>query len=77
MFPDLTHRSLELERLDTGDYTESEYALWQKEMYYINRFLGDTRCLRLAIKDCLNEGVERGLSILDVGAGSGELLAAV
>lgn len=76
MFPDLTHRSLELERLDTGDYTKAEYALWQREMYYINRFLGDTRCLRLAIKELLNSSASLPLSILDVGAGSGELLAA-
>ena len=76
MFPDLTHRSLELERLDTGDYTEAEYARWQREMYYINRFLGDTRCLRLAIKTSLEESAGKHFSILDVGAGSGELLAA-
>ncbi len=76
MFPDLTERSLELERLDTGDYTGAEYALWQREMYFINRFLGDTRALRVAITDLLNESISTPLSILDVGAGSGELLAA-
>ena len=74
MFPDLTTRSLELERLDTGDYTEAEYALWQREMYYINRFLGDTRCLKLEIRDALRESKTGSISILDVGAGSGELL---
>lgn len=76
MFPDLTHRSLELERLDTGDYTEAEYALWQREMYYINRFLGDTRCLNLAIRETLRETQNESISILDVGAGSGDLLEA-
>ena len=74
MFPDLTHRSLELERLDTGDYTEAEYARWQREMYYINRLLGDTRCLKLAIREALLETKNGSISILDVGAGSGELL---
>lgn len=74
MFPDLTTRSLQLERLDTGDYTETEYALWQREMYYINRFLGDTRCLRLAIEAVLKENETDTISILDVGAGSGDLL---
>ena len=76
MFPDLTHRSLDLERLDTGDYTESEYALWQREMHYINRFLGDTRCLRLAIEAVFKETKTGTISILDVGAGSGDLLEA-
>lgn len=74
MFPDLTHRSPELERLDTGDYTEAEYARWQREMYYINRLLGDTRCLKLAIREALLETKNGSISILDVGAGSGELL---
>ena len=74
MFPDLTHRSLELERLDTGDYTEAEYARWQREMYYINRLLGDTRCLTRAIRETLRESQSRSISILDVGTGSGELL---
>lgn len=74
MFPDLTHRSLELERLDTGDYTDAEYTLWQREMYYINRFLGDTRCLKLEIREVMREKKTGSLSILDVGAGSGELL---
>jgi len=76
MFPDLTKRSLDLERLDTGDYTEAEYARWQREMYYINRFLGDTRCLRLAIHETLEDIQTGSLSILDIGAGSGELLEA-
>ncbi len=76
MFPDLTNRSLDLERLDTGDYTPAEYARWQREMYYINRFLGDTRCLKLAIRETLEEIQTGTISILDVGAGSGELLAA-
>lgn len=74
LIPDLSKRSLELERLDTGDYTEAEYALWQREMYYINRFLGDTRCLKLAVRETLRELKADNISILDVGAGSGELL---
>lgn len=74
MFPDLTNRSLELERLDTGDYTAAEYALWQREMYYISRFLGDTRCLKLAMRETFREIQIESISILDVGAGSGELL---
>jgi ubiquinone/menaquinone biosynthesis C-methylase UbiE len=69
MFERFKTRSYELERLDTGDYTEAEYELWQREMHYIQRFYGEWRALR----SCLPE-VERGAKILDVGAGSGELL---
>jgi len=71
--PDLSCRSYELERLDTGDYTPEEYAKWLKEMHWINRLLGDTRALRNSLGEVLNGGNEH-ISILDVGAGSGELL---
>jgi len=71
MFQTFTERSYKLERLDTGDYTPQEYELWQKEMKLINRFLGDMRALRLSL---LSEIKEEKFSVLDVGAGSGELL---
>lgn len=66
-------RSLELERLDTGDYTDEEHALWLKEARSINRWLGDSRALKLSLLN--RSGLEKGrVSVLDVGAGSGELL---
>ncbi len=73
MFPDFSKRSDRLERLDTGDYTPKEYAKWQSEMKLINRFLGDGRALRLSLSDELQNCGEK-VSIIDVGAGSGELL---
>lgn len=73
MFPSFSHRSNKLERLDTGDYTPAEYAKWQSEMKLINRLLGDARALRLSLADELRDCSD-GVSILDVGAGSGELL---
>src|SRR5439155_24549812 len=73
MLGKFAHRSHKLERLDTGDYTPAEYAKWQSEMKLINRWLGDSRALRLALKDELKHCGDR-ISILDVGAGSGELL---
>lgn len=74
MFHRFNQRSYKLERLDTGDYTPEEYAKWQDEMKLINRFLGDTRALRYSlIADVKREGKEK-FSVLDVGAGSGELL---
>lgn len=73
MFRSFTHRTNRLERLDTGDYTESEYELWLREMRWINRLFGDSRALKLSIRDSLNNATQR-ISVLDVGAGCGELL---
>jgi len=76
MLSSFKNRSQQLERLDTGDYTPAEYTKWQQEMLLINRFLGDTRALRLGLRDEM-DGISNGtVSILDVGAGSGELLYA-
>jgi len=69
---DFETRSAEKERLDLGDYRPAEYALWQKEMRVINGWLGDYRALKLALKRF--EGGEN-ISILDIGAGAGDLLA--
>ena len=71
MPPDFSIRSRRLERLDTGDYTPEEYRRWLKEARWINRWLGDSRALRSALE---NEAGEGTISLLDVGAGSGELL---
>jgi ubiquinone/menaquinone biosynthesis C-methylase UbiE len=73
MFRSFSHRTKQLERLDTGDYTEAEYELWLREMRWINRLAGDSRALKVAIRETL-DGDERRVSILDVGAGGGELL---
>lgn len=67
-------RSLKLERIDTGDYTSEEYDRFLKEIGFINRFIGDFRALGKTLlreieKEKLNE-----FSVLDVGAGSGEIL---
>lgn len=67
-------RSYKLERLDTGDYTADEYDVCLSELRFINRWIGDTWALR---KTLLREIVQKDLrefSVLDVGAGSGELL---
>lgn len=68
------HRSRELERLDTGDYTPAEYAKWQRELRYINRFFGEARALRNSLYRAIRNAGEMEVSVLDVGAGSGELL---
>jgi ubiquinone/menaquinone biosynthesis C-methylase UbiE len=74
MFPSFTRRSHKPERLDTGDYTDDEYNLWLQEARWINRYLGDARALRRALSSEPECSVYEGISILDVGAGSGELL---
>lgn len=69
MFEQFKTRSMQLERLDTGDYTDAEYELWQREMHYIQRFYGEWRALRNSLPS-----LGSGAKILDIGAGSGELL---
>lgn len=70
-------RSRCLERLDTGDYTTREYERWQREMPYIHGFFGEARALEhTLIAEVLGSDVERP-SILDVGAGSGQLMRKV
>lgn len=77
MFSRFRQRSYQLERLDTGDYTPDEYAKWHREMKLIHRAFGEMRALRrsLMVDVHATDGAE--MSILDVGAGSGELLRAV
>ncbi len=73
MFNRFRRRSTKLERLDTGDYTPAEYSRWQREMVFIHSFLGEKRALRNSL---LAEAAKenREVSILDVGAGAGEML---
>jgi len=74
MFERFKQRSYELEHLDKGDYTPEEYEGSILELQLVNRWLGDARALRRTL---LREIAHLGLktfSVLDVGAGSGELL---
>jgi ubiquinone/menaquinone biosynthesis C-methylase UbiE len=74
MFKRFRQRSYELENLDKGTYTPEEYEGCIVELQLVNKWLGDASALR----DSLLKDVERAglksFSILDVGAGSGELL---
>ncbi len=71
MFAD---RCLELEYIDTGDYTPQEYAEFMREIALVNRFAGDYWALRRSLLAEIRKSGEKTFSVLDVGAGSGELL---
>lgn len=73
MFKTFATRSYRRERLDTGDYTPTEYRRWQREMWFIHRIFGEIRALRRTLFRDLQR-TDGPVSILDVGAGSGELL---
>lgn len=67
-------RSYELEHLDKGDYTPEEFEDCLVELRRINRFLGDASALRHSLLEEVEAGGLQSFSVLDVGAGSGELL---
>ncbi len=70
-------RSRKLERIDTGDYTPDEYERFLCEIGFINRYLGDNRTLGKSLFGKIKQSNLSKFSVLDVGAGSGEMLRAV
>lgn len=74
MFERFRERSRELERLDTGDYTPAEYSRWQREMRIIHGVLGERKALAHSLIDDVHASNEHHVSILDIGAGSGDVL---
>lgn len=70
-------RSTRLERIDIGDYTPAEYARFLREIAFINRLLGDNRALRKTLLRRVEREDLKKFSVLDVGAGSGELLRTI
>lgn len=74
MFGRFAHRSSELEHLDKGDYTAAEYECCMIELRRVNRYLGDTSALKRSLLPMVESGGLKEFSVLDVGAGSGELL---
>jgi len=70
-------RSDKLERIDTGDYTAEEYDVFLREIRLVNRFAGDIRALKKSLlKEVETKNLE-AFSVLDIGAGSGELLRTI
>lgn len=77
MMPSFKYRSLDLEHIDTGDYTAEEYEDYMSELKWINRSFGCTRALRKSLLREIERSGARRFSLLDVGAGSGELLRTI
>ena len=76
MFEKFKQRSYELEHIDTGNYTPEEYEGCIIELQRVNRWLGDANVLRdTLLRDVARRELSQ-FSVLDVGAGSGELLRA-
>lgn len=74
MFAKFRERSNDLEHLDIGDYTPEEYEGCIVELQRVNQWLGDARALRLSLLADIARADLRRFSVLDVAAGSGELL---
>lgn len=74
MFAKFRHRSYELEHLDKGDYTPEEYEGCIVELQRVNQWLGDAQALRNSLLQTIERLDLKHFKILDVGAGSGELL---
>ena len=77
MFDRFKQRSYELEHLDKGDYTPEEYEGCIIELQRVNRWLGDTRAMRNSLLRDIAAAQLQSVSVLDVGAGSGELLRVI
>lgn len=74
MFDKFKRRSYELEYLDTGSYTADEYEGCIGELQFVNRWMGDAHALKNTLLREIEAQKLSSFSILDVGAGSGELL---
>ena len=70
-------RSLELEHLDKGDYTAEEYEGCIIELQRVNRWLGDAQALKKSLLAEIQRLNLATFSVIDVGAGSGELLRVI
>lgn len=77
MFERFRRRSYELEHIDKGDYTPAEYEGCLRELRRVNRWLGDSSALRRSVLPEVGRDGLREFSLLDVGAGTGELLREV
>lgn len=74
MFERFKQRSCQLEDIDTGNYTPEEYEGCISELQLVNRWMGDAYALKQTLLKNVEQNSAGEFSVLDVGAGSGELL---
>jgi len=74
MLEKFKRRSYELEDIDTGNYTPAEYENCISELQLVNRWMGDAHALKQTLLRDIEQQALMDFSILDIGAGSGELL---
>src|SRR5262245_45235445 len=74
MFEKFQHRSLEPENIDKGSYTPEEYEGCLVELRRVNEWLGDANALRDSLLKEIERRELRSFSVLDVSAGTGEIL---
>ena len=74
MLDKFKQRSNRLEHIDTGNYTAAEYEDCISELQFVNRWMGDAHSLRATLLREIESQSLPSFSILDIGAGSGELL---
>ena len=72
-----SQRSYDPEHIDKGDYTPEEYEGCLAELRRVNRWLGDISALKRSVLSDIGRGGARSFKLLDVGAGTGELLREV
>lgn len=77
MFEKFRRRSYQLEHLDKGDYSREEYEGCIVELQLVNQWLGDASTLKKTLLREIDRRALETFSLLDVGAGSGELLRVV
>src|SRR6185295_6287441 len=77
MWDRFRQRSSQLEHLDKGDYTAEEYEGCIAELQQINRWLGDASALKASLLRDIENLDLKSFSVLDAGAGSGELLRVI
>jgi ubiquinone/menaquinone biosynthesis C-methylase UbiE len=74
MLDKFRQRSHRLEYIDTGNYTAAEYEDCISELQLVNRWMGDAHSLKATLLREVEAQSLPSFSILDLGAGSGELL---
>jgi ubiquinone/menaquinone biosynthesis C-methylase UbiE len=77
MLNQFQQRSLALEHIDTGNYSALEYEGCIVELQRVNRWLGDASALKNSLLKEIDKLNLRSFSVIDVGAGSGELLRVI